>query len=143
MKKPARDLAENLSLHGYGIGYFTARELQTQIDEMFGILSHSDVRSAYGATSMWQVVEQVAVSELGGAVNTLRYRTLATAGAIVIVWLAQRSSLITSTARSTVLDVKRIRGPEHSPNPTSKPNDRDLTDACEQWLAVTGTPDEE
>jgi hypothetical protein len=142
VKKPARDLAVNLSLHGYGIGYFAARELQTRINEMVSILAHPDVRSAYGATSMWQVVEQVAVSELGGAVNTLRYRTMATAGAIIIAWLAQRSSLLTSNARSMALDIKQIRGSKHSPKPTSKPNDRDLTDASEQWLAVTGTPDE-
>ena len=141
VKKPARDLAENLSLYGYGIGYFAARELQTQVNDMISILSQPDIRSAYGATSMWQVVEQVAVSDLGGAVNTLRYRTLATAGAVVIAWLAQHSSLLTSTTRSTVLDVSQIRGAKHSSKPTLKPNDRDLTDACEQWLAVSGTPD--
>jgi hypothetical protein len=142
VKKPARDLAENLSLYGYGIGYFAARELQTQVNDMISILSQPDIRSAYGATSMWQVVEQVAVSDLGGAVNMLRYRTLATTGAVVIAWLAQHSSLLTSSTSSTVLNVSQIRGAKHSAKPTLKPNDRDLTDACEQWLAMTGTPDE-
>jgi hypothetical protein len=142
VKKPARELAQNLSLHGYGVGYFAARELQTQINEMVAILSHPDIRSVYGAATMWQVIEQVAVSDLGGAVNTVRYRTTAMTGAIIIAWLAQRSSVLASTKRSTVLDVKQISGSAHSPKPTSKPNDRDLSDACEQWLAVTGTPDE-
>ena len=143
VKKPARELAQNLSLHGYGIGYFAARELQTQINEMVMILSHLDIRSAYGAASMWQLIEQVAASDLGGAVNTVRYRTTAMAGAIIIAWLAQRSSVLASNKRSTALDTKQIRGSDHSPKPTSKPDDRDLTDACEQWLAVTGTPDEQ
>lgn len=132
VKKAGRKLAENLSLHGYGVGYFAARELQTQINEMVTILSHPDIRSAYGAASMWQVIEQVAAADLGGAVNTVRYRTTAMAGAIIIAWLAQRSSVLTSNKRSTVLDTKQIRGSDHSPKPTSKPNDRDLTDACEQ-----------
>jgi hypothetical protein len=109
---------------------------------MISILSRPEVRTAYGATSMWQVVEQVAVSDLGGAVNTARYRTTATAGAIIIAWLAQHSSVLTSAAKSTVLHVKQIRSSDHSSKPTSNPNDRDLTDACEQWLAVTGTPDD-
>ena len=142
VKKPARDLAENLSLYGYGIGYFAAHELHTQINDIITILSHQDVRSAYGATSMWQVVEQIAVSDLGGAVNTARYRTLATTGAVVIAWLAHRSLVLTSSARSVVLDASQIRGSKHSSKPMFKPNDRDLTDACEQWLAVTGTPDD-
>jgi hypothetical protein len=142
VKKPARDLAENLSLYGYGIGYFAAHELHTQINDIITILSHQDVRSAYGATSMWQVVEQIAVSDLKGAVNTVRYRTLATTGAIVIAWLAQCSLVLTASTRSTVLDASQIRGSKHSSKPTFKPNDRDLADACEQWLAVTGTADE-
>jgi hypothetical protein len=91
---------------------------------------------------MWQVVEQIAVSDLGGAVNTARHRTLATTGAVVIAWLAQRSLVLTSSARSVVLDASQIRGSKHSSKPMFKPNDRDLTDACEQWLAVTGTPDD-
>lgn len=141
VKKPARHLAENLSLHGYGIGYFVARELQTQINEIIDILSHPDVRSFYSANSMWQLIEQVATSDLGGAGNTPRYRTMAIAGAIVIRWLAKRSSLLASAAKLRVLDVEQIRGDHRSPKPTLMPTDGDLADACEQWLAVTGIPD--
>ena len=102
VRKPARDLAENLSLHGYGIGYFAACELQTQVNDMISILSHPDIRSAYGATSMWQVVAKVAVADLGGAVNTPRYRTLATTGAVVIRIVACSSQNVSSPMEATL-----------------------------------------
>ena len=44
---------------------------------------------AYGARDMWQVIDQVATLELGGARNSARYRTLATCGAIITTWLAK------------------------------------------------------
>src|SRR5262249_41916518 len=60
VKKAARDLGQNLSLHGYGIGYFAATELQNQIKEIITLLSDPDIRQAYGARDMWQVIDQVA-----------------------------------------------------------------------------------
>ena len=80
VRKAGRDLAANLSLHGYGVGYFAATELQTTIKEIIDILSSEDVKNAYGARDMCQVIDQVAALELGGARNTTRYRTIAQAG---------------------------------------------------------------
>ena len=145
VKKAGRDLAANLSLHGYGIGYFAATELQTQLKEIIALLSDTDIKTAYGAKDLWQVIDQVASLELGGAKNSIRYRTMANAGAIIIRWLAERASLLASTVQVNVIDINQIRNlnaPRRpGTDPRVAPTDRDLVDACDQWLAVTGTAD--
>lgn len=145
VKKAARDLGANLSLHGYGIGYFAATELQIQIREIIGLLSDTDIKNAYGARDMWQVIDQVASLELGGAKNSIRYRTMATSGAIIIRWLAEHASVLVSTDQIIVLDINQLRNLStmraRGVKATVAPTDRDLVDACDQWLAVTGTAD--
>jgi hypothetical protein len=144
VRKAGRDLAANLSLHGYGVGYFAATELQTTIKEVIAILSSEDVKNAYGARDMYQVIDQVATLELGGARNTTRYRTIAQAGAVIIAWLATRADLLSSTGKSRVLDLASIYNGvprDATLKATDLPTDGDLVDAVEQWLAVTGTAD--
>jgi hypothetical protein len=144
VRKSGRDLAANASLHGYGIAYFAATELQTQIREVIGLLSDPELKAAFGARDMWGVVDQVAMLELGGARNSVRYRTMATSGAVIMRWLAERASVLATASRAPVLNLQSIRDATPRPaghNPTNDPTDRDLVEACEQWLAVTGTPD--
>ncbi len=144
VRKAARDLAGNLSLYGYGIAYFAATDLQAQIQEIIKLLSNPEIRSAYGARDMWGVVDQVASLELGGARNSFRYRTMAQSGAVVIRWLADNAGRLTGARTSSILDITEIRNAASYADrhkPTVDPTDRDLVDACEQWLAVTGTPD--
>src|SRR5262249_25581195 len=57
--KSAKDLAVNLSLHGYGIGYFAAIEVQKLINTVKTMLSFPDVIAAFGAKDIWQLVERV------------------------------------------------------------------------------------
>ncbi len=144
VRKAARDLAGNLSLYGYGIAYFAATDLQAQIQEIIKLLSNSEIRSAYGARDMWGVVDQVASLELGGARNSFRYRTMAQSGAVIIRWLADNAGRLTGPRTSSILDITEIRDTASYSDrhkATVEPTDRDLVDACEQWLAVTGTPD--
>jgi hypothetical protein len=61
---------------------------------------------------------------------------MAIAGAIIIQWLAQRARMLASAGKSPVLNVKQIREGVRSSKPMLKPTDRDLTDACQQWLAA-------
>jgi hypothetical protein len=142
VQKAARDLAANLSLHGYGVAYFAATELQSQIKDAISVLGNQEIKGAYGARDMFQVIDQVATLELGGARNSIRCRTMANAGAVIIGWLAARANLLASPGRVRILDLDVIR--DENPRPlgvkaTVDPTDRDLVDACEQWLAVTGT----
>ncbi len=93
MRKAGRDLAASLSRNCYGIATSSSPELQDLIIEYRDLLSDPEIRGAFGARDMWQVIDQVNANYLGGARNTHRYRTQAKFGAVVIAWLAnhQRS----------------------------------------------------
>jgi uncharacterized protein YjdB len=143
VRKSARDLATNISAHGYGIAYPMATELQKEINDVMGILRNDEVQNAYGAKDVWQLVDQVAALELGGAKNSVKYRTMASAGATVFAWLAQRSQLLASNSYVPVLDITQLQlPPSFSTKPTTNPSDFDLVGACDQWLAVTGTQED-
>jgi hypothetical protein len=94
---------------------------------------------------MWQVVDQVATYDLGGARTSSRYRTLATCGTIITAWLADNVARINRTATGPLIDMDVVRNPPvaSSHKATKKPNDYDLVNACELWLADTATPDSE
>ncbi|MEO8751435.1 MAG: hypothetical protein ABI624_02025 [Casimicrobiaceae bacterium] len=143
IRKAARDLAVNLSLHGYGMAYYAALDLQAQIKFMIGLLGDKEIMANYGARDMWQVVDQVATLELGGAKTSSRYRTLATCGAIITAWLADNAAKISSAA-GPIIDIDEVRQPKpriDGSKATSKPTDADLVNACELWLADTATGD--
>lgn len=145
VRKSARDLAANLSLHGYGIAYFAATELQSTILEFRDVLSDPEVKGAFGARDMWQVIDQVNVNYFGGAKNTQRFRTQARAGAIIIRWLANNHERLTGRYGTDVLSVASLNDPAlrgfGSDQPTVTPSDWDLVQSCEQWLAVGGVQD--
>jgi hypothetical protein len=143
VRKAARDLAVNLSLHGYGMAFHAALDLQAQIKFMIGLLGDKEIMANYGARDMWQVVDQVATLELGGAKTSSRYRTLATCGAIITAWLADNIARIRS-ATGPIIDIEEVRQPRpriDGSKATSKPTDADLVNACELWLADTATGD--
>lgn len=145
VRKSARDLAANLSLHGYGIAYFAATELQATILEFRDVLSDPEVKGSFGARDMWQVIDQVNVNYFGGPKNTQRYRTQARAGAVIIRWLANNHERLTSTYGTEVLSISTLNNPQlrqqGSDQPTVTPTDWDLVQSCEQWLAVGGVQD--
>jgi hypothetical protein len=144
VRKAARDLASNLSLHGYGMAHYAAREVQSQVEFMIKLLSDAEIRGCYGARDMWQVVDQVATYDLGGAKTSSRYRTLASSGTIITAWLANNVRRI---HRSTgpLIKIDEVRNPPiaGSHKATRNPNDADLVNACELWLADTATSDSE
>lgn len=145
LRKSARDLASNLSLFGYGIAYFAATELQQQIRDIIAILSDPEVKAAYGARDMWQVIDQVATLELGGARNSVRHRTIANSGAIIIRWLADNSRELAQPSSRPLLRVEDLVPSDEVTMSTrgalDSPTNYDLIEACEQYLAVTGTTD--
>lgn len=120
--KAGRDLAVNLSLHGYGMAHFAAVELQATIRDISAIFSTPDVLAAFGARDRWQLVERVSAMSLGGSVNSVRQRTMAQSGSRIILWLADNAATLVSP--SGELPIKQI-APE-----------------VERYLAVTGTPDQ-
>lgn len=148
VRKAARDLALNLSSHGYGMVAFAARDLQQQINTMIELLGHAEIKSAYGARDMWQVIDQVAALELGGARNSARYRTLATCGAIITKWLSKKDNIKrfnSATSADKVIDVDEVisSNPRSAgPDATKNPTDYDLVNACELWLADTAVSED-
>ena len=143
VRKAARDLATNLSLHGYGMAFYAAVELQEQIKFMIRLLGDPEIRNNFGAHDMWQVIDQVATLELGGAKTSSRYRTLATCGTIITAWLATNANDIMA-ASGPLLNINEIRNPPtkiSGEKASTHPNDYDLVNACELWLADTGTAD--
>ena len=88
------DLAVNLTLHGYGVANFAAEALQQQIRYLGTILSDPEIRSAFGARDMWQVVEQVATRYLGGTADVARYVTMAVSSSTIFDWLAKHAALL-------------------------------------------------
>jgi hypothetical protein len=143
VRKSGRDLGTNVSSHGYGIAYPMATELQKEINDVMAILKNDEIQNAYGAKDMWQLVDQVAGLELGGAKNSVKYRTMASAGATVFAWLATRSTQLASNSYVPILDITQLQtAPSYSTTPTTNPSDFDLVGACDQWLAVTGTQED-
>lgn len=143
LRKSARDLGSNMSLYGYGIAYFVATELQQQIRDIVDILSDEEVRAAYGARDLWQVIDQVATLELGGARNSVRYRTMANSGAVIIRWLAKHSRQLSRVGFDQLLvPSDLVPTARNGKSPLVDPTNFDVIEACEQYLAVTGTPDE-
>ncbi len=142
VRKSARDLASNLSLHGYGMAHYAARELQSQIKFMIDLLQDKEILAAFGSKDMWQVVDQVATYDLGGAKTSSRYRTLATCGTIITAWLATNVERV-NRPTGMLIDLEVVRNPHLAPvtKATVKPNDYDLVNACELWLADTSTTD--
>jgi hypothetical protein len=144
VRKAARHLAMNLSAHAYGMSLYFALEMQDQIRLMIKLLSDKEIMSAYGARDMWQVIDQVAVLELGGARNSARYRTLATCGAIITAWLANNVDRYNKATSRPIIDVDDVLSSDPAtagPDATTKPTDYDLVNACELWLADTATSD--
>lgn len=142
VRKAGRDLAANLSVHSFGIVRFAAAELQQTILEYRDLLSDAELRSCFGARDMWQVMDQVNANYLGGPRNTHRHRTQARAYAVVIRWLANHSDRLSGrygeVISAAALTNQHIAG---SDQPMLAPNDFDLVQACEQWLAVGGVDD--
>lgn len=132
--KAGRDLAVNLSVHGYGVAHFAAVELQDDVRSLLKLFGHGDVLAAYGAGDYAQLIERVSSIYLGGSVNGVRQRTLATTGQRLIRWLAEHTQLLMA-GNEVILHLPR----HGQPDPYQL---RVLVDNVERWLAVTGTDDQ-
>jgi hypothetical protein len=139
-RRSGRELATNLSRHGFGITYCAATELAQTIVGIRDLLRDHELCAAFGARDMWQVIDKVNLEHLGGAHDTNRYRTRAKAGVVIIRWIANNEAMLARVSGNVVDGEALSRAkPRRAPaghNPTVDPTDRDLVDACEQWLAV-------
>ena len=80
--------------------------------------------------------------------GTHRYRTMATAGATIISWLAAHiAKLHNKNTRYPLVKIgKSVATRSRQGEPlkvATRPTDADLVNACEQWLSVSGLSDEQ
>jgi hypothetical protein len=141
-----RDLAMNLSDHGHGLAWFAALDFKPDIQQVLDLLSDPEILVAFQAEDEWQVIQNVAASELGASPNVPRGHTRAESGTIIIRWLANRRSRLLRP-RGNILKHDEIcegrTAASRGKKATIYPTDSDLVTACEQWLGVTGTQEAE
>ncbi len=140
LRTPGRDLAMNISMHGSGLSLYAANELAEQVRDAVAILADPEVHAAYGARDIWQVVDRLATLELGGARNAVRYRSMATNGAVIIAWLATHLERVGPSATGHVLEMPgspRDSSSHLGPMALSRPTDAELVAACRNWLIAT------
>lgn len=142
-----RDLALNLSSHGLGLAWYAAQDFKPENQRIGELLSDPEVQAAFAARDPWQVVQNVALSELGARPNVQRGRTRAESGVIVLRWLANRRARLLRPKTASILSHEDICEGRTAASQNKKvnvyPTDCDLVAACEQWLGVSGTQEAE
>lgn len=98
LAKSVRDLAANVSRHGWGGAAFAARQLARDANALRELLESPEILEAYGARDLWQVIEQVATKELGGAVDIAGLRARALAGSAMLQWIADEANTVGAAA---------------------------------------------
>jgi len=84
----ARDLRANLFEHAGQTALAAAPVLRDQLGGALEIMSHPDIRAAYGAQNVWQLIEHLIRREGGEPPDIARVQTTAASGASVLAWLA-------------------------------------------------------
>lgn len=142
-----RNLAINLSNHGHGLAWFAAPDFKSEIKQVIELLSDGELLVAFGAKNPWEVIQNVAVSELGARPNVPRAHTRAQSGVIIIRWLANRRARLLRPSSANILrheDIVEGRtAASQNKKATVYPTDFDLVTACERWLGVSGTQEAE
>ena len=142
-----RALASNLSMHGHGLAWFAAKDFKPEIQQVIELLSDVELQSNFDANSPWQLIYNIASSELGVRPNVPRAHTRAQNGVIIIRWLANRRARLLRPRSASILKHEDIcegrTAASQNKKPTVYPTDADLVTACEQWLGVTGTQEAE
>ena len=142
-----RALAINLSAHGHGFAWFAAKDFKPEIQQVIDLISEPEILIAFAAKDEWEVIQNVATSELGTKPNVPRGHIRAESGVIIIRWLANRRSRLLRPRGANILRHEDIcegrTAASQNKKPTVYPTDSDLVTACEQWLGVTGTQEAE
>lgn len=142
-----RELAINLSMYGDGLAWFAAADFKAEVQQAMDLLASAELQIAFGAKSPWEVIYNVAATELGAALNVSRAHIRAESGMIILRWLANRRARLLRPRSANILKHEEIcearTAASLNKNPTLYPTDFDLVTACEQWLGVTGTQDAE
>jgi hypothetical protein len=94
VRNAARALVQNLGEAGGGITAFMAGEVIAALKQAFGIVGHADLRGAFAARDVWDVVVGIARLARVPASPPSPYVRRGKAGMTVIAWLADVSDQI-------------------------------------------------
>lgn len=122
----ARALAANASAHGATLTD-SVKRVSIEANLLRAVLQAPEIQKAFGARDMWQVIEQVASTHLGGARNVARRRTLAHAGSAILQWLADHADALSKPAAPST----GITFPDSA-----------LIDPVQTWLAASREHDD-
>ena len=121
--RDARALATKASVHGAAL-VGSVKQLSVIANLLRAVLQAPEIRKAFGARDMWQVIEQVAAVYLGGAHNVVRHRRLAQGGSALLEWVAEHAYALAKPV-----------APAPFPDPA-------LLDAVQAWLAASDEEDD-
>lgn len=88
VRNAARALSQNLGDASSGMTAFIADEVMKTLKEAFAILGHPDVRGAFQARDIWDVVRAIARHGHVAVADVHRYVRRGKAGMILLAWLA-------------------------------------------------------
>ena len=162
VRKAVRDFAANVSLRGWAGTAFTAERMAKHVKRVMRMLNLPSVKSAFGVTTPWQVVERVSQREFGVTVNTVLHRTLAVETQTIMriiadhhtVWSSSDRPLfpeigngmsafleLVARAAAAGTDTAALLGQGSQAADLSIETTRELMVACQHFRAVTGVGD--
>ncbi len=127
VSRAARALAANASAQGARLIEAT-RLLAVDANRIRALLQSADIRRAFAARDMWEVIDRVARTQLGRPVDVARQRKLAVAGSTLLQWLADHAHALNKPKALAF-------GPAVA--------DSTLIDAVDRWLASRGVVDDD
>ena len=100
----AQSVADNLLNRVGGITAFAAEEILITIQAAVQILQQPPVQRAFGARSLWPLVQTVAQRYLESRPDTATYVTRGKSGLVILSWVADSLPLLSGGGRLLTLD---------------------------------------
>ncbi|MFA3916418.1 hypothetical protein [Ruegeria hyattellae] len=136
VRKAVRDFAANVSLRGWAGTAFTAERMARQIKQVMKVLGLPAVRTAFGVTTPWQVIERVSQREFGITVNTVLHRTLAVETQSIMSVIAENHTVWSQGAVTPLFSDTQANEGDLSYADSVR-----LVNAAQHFRAVTGIGD--
>jgi len=93
VRRSGLDLRNNLKWQSYGNLNVMRVELMELLREAFDILGSEDVRNLFGASTVWDVIEEILVRYFNEQLSTSPRQRMAVAGRSIVTWLASTAIL--------------------------------------------------
>lgn len=133
-RKTGYSLALLASAGGGGPASYGIQRLNEHAKQAIEFLKDRSILDAFGAMSMYQVIERVSQTHLGSSVNTARWRSLADAGSRILQFIADHVAFWPPPVRRAI---PRVRRP-HIPHMMPKADIAEIVKQVKAWLSANG-----